>query len=159
MTAMCGSWRGCTFRWVVGGSGPTLEDIIEFLVTEQLVESRTGWENVLEDSRAEFREKQLASLAAYLRCRVMIRAAATEAALDRLVGLVVDDLTMWPGLVLNKPPFGLSVVGPLASHNVNAYRPFARSGQCVNDAAADDVPHLTLAGFYGQQYRHVAGAE
>jgi hypothetical protein len=30
----------------------------------------------------------------------MIRAAATEAALDRLVGLVVDDLTVWPGLVL-----------------------------------------------------------
>jgi hypothetical protein len=83
-----------------------------------------------------------ASRAANLRCRVMIRAAATGAALDRLVGLVVDDLTVWPGLVLNKPPFGLSVVGTRACHNVDAYRPFARSGQCVNDALADDVPHL-----------------
>jgi hypothetical protein len=42
--------------------------------------------------------------------------------LNRLVGLVYA-LAVGPGLVLNKPPFRLSVVGPRACHNVNAYRP------------------------------------
>ena len=78
--------------------------------------------------------------------------------LSRLVGLVYD-LTVRPGLVLNKPPFRLSVVGAVARHNMNEYRPFARSGQCADDTLADDAPYLTLARFYGQQYRHIAGAE
>src|SRR5258705_13548482 len=78
--------------------------------------------------------------------------------LNRLVALV-DDLTVWPGLILNKPPFRMSVVGSRACHNINAYRPFARSGQCTDDALADDAPYLTLARFYGQKYRHIAGAE
>src|SRR6266481_1405094 len=78
--------------------------------------------------------------------------------LNRLVGLVYG-LAVGPGLVLNKPPFRLSVVGPRACHNMNAYRPFARSGQCADDALADDAPYLTLARFHGQKYRHIAGAE
>ncbi len=59
----------------------------------------------------------------------------------RLVGLVYA-LAVGPGLVLNKPPFRLSVVGPRACHNVNAYRPFARSGQRVDDHVADAATHL-----------------
>jgi hypothetical protein len=34
---------------------------------------------------------------------------------------------------------------------MNAYRPFARSGQRADDTLADDASHLTLARFYGQQ--------
>jgi hypothetical protein len=52
--------------------------------------------------------------------------------LSRLVGLVYG-LAVGPGLVLNKPPFRLSVVGPFARHNMNAYRLFARSGQCADE--------------------------
>jgi len=84
--------------------------------------------------------------------------AASSLPSPALVGLV-DDLTVRPGLVLNKPPLRPSVVGPRACHNINAYRPFARSGQRADDTLADDAPHLTLTRFYGQQYRHVAGAE
>ena len=62
--------------------------------------------------------------------------------LNRLVGLVYF-LAVGPGLVLNKPPFRLPVVGPRACHHINAYRPFARSGQCADDALADDAPYLT----------------
>jgi hypothetical protein len=71
--------------------------------------------------------------------------------LNRLVGLVYG-LAVGPGLVLNKPPFRLSVVGPFASHNMNTYRPFARSGQCADDTLADEAPYLTLARFCGEQY-------
>jgi hypothetical protein len=38
---------------------PTLEDILEFLIVEQLVEARPGWEAAIENSRNAFREKQL----------------------------------------------------------------------------------------------------
>jgi hypothetical protein len=38
---------------------PTLEDIIEFLVVEELVEARAKWAEALDDSRENFREKQL----------------------------------------------------------------------------------------------------
>src|SRR5258707_7721337 len=78
--------------------------------------------------------------------------------LNRLVGLVYG-LAVGPSLVLNKPPFRPSVVGPRACYNINAYRPFARSGQCADDALADEAPSRTLARFYGQKYRHIAGAE
>src|SRR6476619_146575 len=67
--------------------------------------------------------------------------AASSLPSPALVGLV-DDLTVGPGLVLNKPPFRLSIVGPRACHNVNAYRPFARSGQRVDDHVADTATHL-----------------
>jgi hypothetical protein len=66
--------------------------------------------------------------------------------------LALANLTVWPGLVVNKPPLRPSVVGPFASHNMNAYRPFVRSGQRADDTLADDAPHLTLARFYGPQY-------
>jgi hypothetical protein len=67
--------------------------------------------------------------------------------LNRLVALVYG-LAVGTGLVLNKPPFRLSVVGPRPCHNINAYRPFARSGQCADDALADDAAYLPLARFY-----------
>jgi hypothetical protein len=38
---------------------PTLEDIIEFLIVEELVEARPKWKATLEASRDAFREKQL----------------------------------------------------------------------------------------------------
>lgn len=38
---------------------PTLEDILEFLIVENLVEARLNWKAALEDSRDAFREKQL----------------------------------------------------------------------------------------------------
>ena len=38
---------------------PTLEDIIEFLVVEQLVEARPGWREQINQSRESFREQQL----------------------------------------------------------------------------------------------------
>jgi hypothetical protein len=38
---------------------PTLEDIIEFVVSERLVEPHPGWKAVVEESRASFQEKQL----------------------------------------------------------------------------------------------------
>jgi hypothetical protein len=73
--------------------------------------------------------------------------------LNRLVGLVYG-LAVRPGLVLNKPPFRLPVVGPRACHNINAYRPFARSGQCADDALADDAPYLTLGYATAVQLRY-----
>ncbi len=47
-----------------GGEGgrrfrPALEDVIEFLVDEQLVRPREGWLGALDRSRREFREIQL----------------------------------------------------------------------------------------------------
>lgn len=38
---------------------PTLEDLIDFLVTERLVEARPGWEAHVEDGRRRFHERQL----------------------------------------------------------------------------------------------------
>jgi hypothetical protein len=38
---------------------PTLEDVIEFLIREQLAEAHSGWEKALETSRRGFRDKQL----------------------------------------------------------------------------------------------------
>jgi len=38
---------------------PTLEDLLEFLIVERLVESRTNWKAELNRSRDTFREKQL----------------------------------------------------------------------------------------------------
>lgn len=38
---------------------PTLEDILEFLIVERLAEPRRGWEQVLNESRDAFRDKQL----------------------------------------------------------------------------------------------------
>jgi hypothetical protein len=38
---------------------PTLEDVVEFLIREQLAEAHSGWEKVLEKSRRGFRDKQL----------------------------------------------------------------------------------------------------
>jgi hypothetical protein len=63
---------------------------------------------------------------------------------------LVEDLTVWPGLVLDKPPFRVSVVVPIAGHNLNADRPFACSGKRVDDTLADDVPYLNLVCFCGQ---------
>ena len=60
------------------------------------------------------------------------------------------DLTVWPGLVLDKPPFRLSVVVPVAGHNLNADRPFTCSGKRVDGTLGDDVPYLNLVCFYGQ---------
>lgn len=38
---------------------PSLEDVIEFLVNERLVRARDGWQEVLDASREEFRDRQL----------------------------------------------------------------------------------------------------
>ena len=38
---------------------PTLEDIIEFLILEGLVDGRLGWQKRIEDSRHDFRMRQL----------------------------------------------------------------------------------------------------
>src|SRR5665811_2281160 len=38
---------------------PTMEDIIEFVVSERLVVPRPGWEAAVHESRANFQEKQL----------------------------------------------------------------------------------------------------
>jgi hypothetical protein len=38
---------------------PALEDLLEFLVREQIVSPRSGWEEVLESSRERFRRIQL----------------------------------------------------------------------------------------------------
>jgi hypothetical protein len=46
------SRRGRRFR-------PTLEDIIEFLIVEELVEARPKWKAALEANRDAFRDKQL----------------------------------------------------------------------------------------------------
>lgn len=45
----------------VGGKRyrPALEDILESLIAEGILEPKSGWERVLEDSRAEFRRRQL----------------------------------------------------------------------------------------------------
>ncbi len=40
---------------------PSLEDVIEFLVVEQLVQPRTGWQRVVEQGREKFQEIQLAA--------------------------------------------------------------------------------------------------
>src|SRR6476620_4767379 len=82
---------------------------------------------------------------------------ATEALASRgpwgllsLIGLG-NDLPIRPGLVLNKPPFGVCVIRPLASHHIDADRPFVRSGQRPDDTLTDNSPDLTLARFCGQQ--------
>lgn len=38
---------------------PTVEDLIEFLVTERLVEARSSWRQLVEDGRTRFQERQL----------------------------------------------------------------------------------------------------
>ncbi|MDT0381615.1 hypothetical protein RM572_22910 [Streptomyces sp. DSM 42041] len=45
----------------VGGKRfrPSLEDVIEFLVSERLVDAREGWEQVVEDGRDQFQRQQL----------------------------------------------------------------------------------------------------
>ncbi|MFU8851129.1 hypothetical protein ACNAW0_09120 [Micromonospora sp. SL1-18] len=45
----------------VGGKRyrPALEDILESLIAEGILEPKPGWERVLDDSRAEFRRRQL----------------------------------------------------------------------------------------------------
>jgi hypothetical protein len=49
------------FHLPVGGRRyrPTVEDVIEFLVVEELVEARPGWREVVEDERGEFHRRQL----------------------------------------------------------------------------------------------------
>lgn len=41
---------------------PCLEDVIEFLITERLVEPHDGWQLILDQSRKEYRRKQIAAL-------------------------------------------------------------------------------------------------
>ena len=106
---------------------PTLGDIIEFL-SQRNLSNHAPVGNVLEDGRAEFREEALASLAAYLRCRVMIQTAATGSARPA-VRLVVDDLTM-ARFRIQQTTVWFVRRRTLASHNFNAYRPFARSSRC-----------------------------
>jgi hypothetical protein len=50
---------------------PTLEDLIEFLITERLVKGKEGWQQALTMSRKEFSVKQM---------RALIRRFPTEAA-------------------------------------------------------------------------------
>ena len=50
---------------------PTLEDLIEFLITERLVRGREGWQQALTMSRNEFSVNQM---------RALIRRFPTEAA-------------------------------------------------------------------------------
>jgi hypothetical protein len=38
---------------------PTLEDIVEFLITENLAQAKPGWENAVAEGRERFRQKQL----------------------------------------------------------------------------------------------------
>lgn len=62
------------FHFPVGGARfrPTLEDVIEFLIVEELVDSHAGWKDVLEKSRAVWFERQL--LAAVRRNEDVVRA-------------------------------------------------------------------------------------
>jgi hypothetical protein len=50
-------------HWPVGGKRyrPSLEDIIEFLIQEQLVESHTDWDKAVREHRDEFHRKQLSA--------------------------------------------------------------------------------------------------
>ncbi|MHB8289685.1 MAG: hypothetical protein ACYDEY_10690 [Acidimicrobiales bacterium] len=49
------------FHFPVGGRRfrPTLEDVVEFLVIEQLANHRTGWDQVVRTSRATWEERQI----------------------------------------------------------------------------------------------------
>jgi hypothetical protein len=49
------------FHFPVGGRRyrPTLEDVIEFLILEELVDRRTGWERAIEEGRTRWEERQL----------------------------------------------------------------------------------------------------
>ena len=38
---------------------PTLEDIVEFLITEKLAQPKDGWKQAVDDGRESFRQKQL----------------------------------------------------------------------------------------------------
>jgi hypothetical protein len=38
---------------------PTLEDMVEFLITERLARPKRGWKRAIADGREEFRKKQL----------------------------------------------------------------------------------------------------
>ena len=58
------------------------------------------------------------------------------------------DFPIRPGFVLNEPPFSVSVIRPLASHNIDANGPFVRSGQRPGDSLTDKSPYRTLARFW-----------
>lgn len=49
------------FHFPVGGRRyrPILEDVIEFLVLEELVDARPGWHDVVQEGRDEWEERQL----------------------------------------------------------------------------------------------------
>lgn len=38
---------------------PTLEDMVEFLITEKLARPKDGWKQAVADGREQFRKKQL----------------------------------------------------------------------------------------------------
>lgn len=66
------------FHLPVGGRRfrPSVEDVVEFLVLEGLVEGRSGWREVVDRERTEFRKIQL--LAAMRQYPELVREACAE---------------------------------------------------------------------------------
>lgn len=66
------------FHFPVGGRRfrPTLEDVVEFLIVEQLAEARAGWQDAIEEHRTTWYQRQL--LAAVRRDPDLVRSYLAE---------------------------------------------------------------------------------